>query len=367
MSAVLSNSYFAVLITLHRNLLPSNPNIPRPKPIASSQSLAHCVDAARSVIHVAAQSKVLVPVSHHLAVFCQYLWSSAVILLLCETRAKEQLVVEAVGAHVESCRTSLRALEPVWPGASKLRELLSEVETRAKEVRAVAAAPRTKKRKSPSTDRSTNGRSKAAAGTTTSPVKEAASLSGPTWTGQISGSGPSSGAGTGPFPTPPIPNTIAPSSLGMGTGAGTFDIFDVGGMTFDGLEMLNAFTSDAWQAPLVGPPSAGAGNTNTNSPLDLANVTPTGDVKPLRSPATRMGSGAGLDTTPTLQASPHTATAGAAQGQGQGQGQQGPGQGAQWLMGQSPGPGPAELAEIWSQIAGTTFDWQADPSVPFSI
>lgn len=335
MSAVLSNSYFAVLITLHRNLLPSNPNFPRPKPIASSQSLAHCVDAARSVIHVAAQSKVLVPVSHHLAVFCQYLWSSAVILLLCETRAKEQLVVEAVGAHVDSCRTALRALEPVWPGASKLRELLVEVETRAKEVR--AASRPNKKRKSAETGNA-NGRARAP-NATTSPVKnEVASW--PAAGGAPPGSGQSSGPGSTAFPTPPIP-TIAPSSLG-----GTFDIFDVGGMTFDGLEMLNAFTSDAWQqAPLVGP--------STTSPL--TGVTPnTGgpgqENKPtMLSPATRMASG-GVETTPTL--SPHTATGA---------------QAAPWQFHQSPGPGPAELAEIWSQIAGTTFDWQADPSVPFSI
>ncbi|KLT44815.1 hypothetical protein CC85DRAFT_241736 [Cutaneotrichosporon oleaginosum] len=320
MSAVLSNSYFAVLITLHRNLLPSNPNFPRPKPIASSQSLAHCVEAARSVIHVAAQSKVLVPVSHHLAVFCQYLWSSAVILLLCETRAKEQVVVEAVGAHVESCRQSLRALEPVWPGASKLRELLREVETRAKEVR--AASRPSKKRKA-----ETNGRARAP------PAKPEV------WAPQ--------GA---PFPTPPI--TIAPSTL-----AGTFDIFDVGGMTFDGLEMLNAFTSDAWQGQgqgqgqNQGQSQSQSQGQNTTSPM--TGVTPTGtagstghEAKPLLSPAHRMSE---VQTTPTL--SPH-----------------GPGANPWQQFGQSPGgPVPPEIAEIWSQIAGSTFDWQADPSVPFNI
>lgn len=336
MSAVLSNSYFAVLITLHRNLLPSNPNFPRPKPIASSQSLAHCVEAARSVIHVAAQSKVLVPVSHHLAVFCQYLWSSAVILLLCETRAKEQVVVEAVGAHVESCRLSLRALEPVWPGASKLRYLLGEVETRAKEVRASAARP-SKKRKA---DASANGRARATtANSQTSPTKTEAV---PSWAPTTAGSsGPSTA-----FPTPPIPqNTIAPSNLATGT----FDIFDVGGMTFDGLEMLNAFTSDAWQGQVVGH------NTSTSP---MTGVTPTGtapgsaaghESKPMLSPAQRMASGE-MQTTPTL--SPHAAT----------------GANPWQQFGQSPGgPVPPEIAEIWSQIAGSTFDWQADPSVPFSI
>ncbi|BEI89241.1 uncharacterized protein CcaverHIS019_0206030 [Cutaneotrichosporon cavernicola] len=327
MSAVLSNSYFAVLITLHRNLLPSNPNFPRPKPIASSQSLAHCVEAARSVIHVAAQSKVLVPVSHHLAVFCQYLWSSAVILLLCETRAKEQVVVEAVGAHVESCRQSLHALEPVWPGASKLRYLLGEVETRAKEVRASAARPN--KRRKP--DASANGRARPPTAQT-SPTKTEA---GPGWAPPTGGSsGPSTA-----FPTPPIPqNTIAPSNLATGT----FDIFDVGGMTFDGLEMLNAFTSDAWQGQVP--------NTSTSP---MTGVTPTGtagsgpESKPMVSPAQRMATE--VQTTPTL--SPHGPT------------------GNPWQQfGHSPGgPVPPEIAEIWSQIAGSTFDWQADPSVPFNI
>jgi hypothetical protein len=340
MSAVLSNSYFAVLITLHRNLLPSNPNFPRPKPIASSQSLAHCVEAARSVIHVAAQSKVLVPVSHHLAVFCQYLWSSAVILLLCEMRAKEQVVVEAVGAHVESCRQSLRALEPVWPGASKLRELLGEVETRAKEVRASATRP-SKKRKA---DAAANGRARVTNANQTSPAK-ADAVQG--WAPQQAGSS-SSGPSTA-FPTPPIPqNTIAPHNL---ANPGTFDIFDMGGMTFDGLEMLNAFTSEAWQGPIVG------GNTNTST-SPMTGVTPTGtapgsatghESKPnMLSPAQRMTSGE-VQTTPTL--SPHAPTANPWQ-----------------QFGQSPGgPVPPEIAEIWSQIAGSTFDWQADPSVPFSI
>ncbi|GMK54623.1 hypothetical protein CspeluHIS016_0112090 [Cutaneotrichosporon spelunceum] len=327
MSAVLSNSYFAVLITLHRNLLPSNPNFPRPKPIASSQSLAHCVEAARSVIHVAAQSKVLIPVSHHLAVFCQYLWSSAVILLLCETRAKEQVVVEAVGAHVESCRQSLRALEPVWPGASKLRYLLTEVETRAKEVRASAGRPN--KRRKP--DAPANGRARPPT-SQTSPTKNE-TLQG--WAPPTSGSsGPSTS-----LPTPPIPqNTIAPSNLAPGT----FDIFDVGGMTFDGLEMLNAFTSEAWQ-----------GQIPTTSTSPMTGVTPTGtagsgpDTKPMVSPAQRVATE--VQTTPGL--SPHGAA------------------GNPWQQfGQSPGgPVPPEFAEIWSQIAGSTFDWQADPSVPFSI
>ena len=56
------------------------------------------------------------------------------ILLLCEVQAREQVVVDAVGSHVESCRKSLQALEPVWPGSRKLKDLLNEVEVKAKEV-----------------------------------------------------------------------------------------------------------------------------------------------------------------------------------------------------------------------------------------
>lgn len=358
MSAVLSNSYFAVLITLHRNLLPSNPDFPRPKPIPSSQSLAHCVDAARSVLYIAAQSKVLVPVSHHLAVFCQYLWSSAVILLLVETRAREQMVVDAVGGHVESCQAALLALEPVWPGAHKLRELLCEVESRAKQVRAATTRPSTanaKKRKSPSADRNGRGRNSAssASGVTaannSSPVRDGA-IQGK-WPG--AGSNPPSGSAT-QYPTPPIPGSlgVAPSSLG---GVPSYDLFDVSGMNFDGLEMLNAFTSDAWQAPL---PSA--------SPMDVTKL-PQQSPGANGPPNNRMLSSSSStgDPTPTLGAQPSPVggsvqSVNSASGSGwftHGLGPSAP----------SPAPGPSELAEMWAQIAGTSFDWQADPSVPFNI
>lgn len=352
MSAVLSNSYFAVLITLHRNLLPSNPDFPRPKPIPSSQSLAHCVDAARSVIHVAAQSKVLVPVSHHLAVFCQYLWSSAVILLLCETRAREQMVIDAVGAHVESCHSALLALEPVWPGAHKLRELLGEVESRAKEVRAAATRPPAKKRKSPSTDRgnSRNTQRTSVSSATGAPANNASpARDAPgTWTASNS----QSGSATHAYATPPIPGThgtIAPSSLG---GVPAFDLFDVGGMNFDGLEMLNAFTSDAWQAPMT-------------SPMDVSKIPAAAQQSPSAPQNQRMLSssssvgGDPMGTQPSpVGGSAHSVTS--ASGSGwftQGLGPSAP----------SPAPGPSELAEMWAQIAGTSFDWQADPSVPFNI
>lgn len=359
MSAVLSNSYFSVMLALHRNLLPSNPDFPRPKPPPNSQSLALCVEAARSVIHVAAKSNVLVPVSHHIAVFCQYLWSSAVILLLCEVRAKEQLVLDAVGAQVESCHYALQALEPVWPGCKKLRDLLTDVETRAKEVRANVTLPRhvSKKRKSTSSE---NGAAVAATARRVPYPKP-----------QLSDPGATAGLPPAAFERPALPQSththtgmhLMPHTLDPST----FDIFDVGGMNFDGLEMLNAFTSDAWNAPMptsVSPMGSAASSTpapggmpplkHHHSQTQTPNQT-----QQHRSPASR------LDPTPPSMAvpSPQTATgtAGAAAAASawftQGLGPAAP----------SPAPGPAELAEMWAQIAGTSFDWQADPNVPFQI
>lgn len=339
MSAVLSNSYFSILITLHRNLLPSNPDYPRPKPSPSSNSLAHCVDAARSAIHVAARSTVLVPVSHHIAVFCQYLWSSAVILLLCEMRAKEQLILDAVGAQVESCHRSLEALEPVWPGCRKLRALLTDVESRAKEVRAnVIPRPVKKRKSSVATD---NGRRSSQTKPSASPVAPTQNLHPPPFERN-----PSSASYTAPMAAP------------MHIDANAFNFFDVGDMNFDGLEMLSAFTSDAWNAPL---PSA--------SPLDR-NGTPVTGV-PAASPTNRLLNNGSGPTPPSLGSaaiqSPVTTTGPGSTSSGGGGG--GPSWFTQGLgpTAPSPAPAPSDLHEMWAQITGTSFDWQADPNVPFNI
>lgn len=143
---MLSNSYLLFFVILHRKFLPSSPDYPRSKPTLSSQSLVHCVDAARSVIHIASQSHILIPPSHRLAMYCQYLWSSAVILLLCEIQARDEVVIESVDWQVQACRSCLQTLEPIWPGSKELKELLDDVASRAKE----AMVPKTsgKKRKS---------------------------------------------------------------------------------------------------------------------------------------------------------------------------------------------------------------------------
>lgn len=385
MSAALSNGYFAVLLTLHRNLLPSNPAFARPRPNPSSQSLAHCVDAARSVIHVATQSRVLVPVSHHLAVFCQYLWSSAVILLLCETRAREQIVIDAVGAHVESCHQALRALEPVWPGCRKLRQLLTEVEARAKQVRAAAARPK----KRPSSKDRSNSAKKVAGGA-------AAPNAAPTQNWQQA---------------PQAPPLTASQVYSLSHGGvnnpalapgldGTFNLFDVGDMNFDGLEMLNAFTSDAWavpatQSPLevgsntgqtptsTGPAAPGQGQSQQSqsqsqsqqsqqsqqqsqsmpAPSAPANGSLGNMLQPSPGgPRSRILGSMSSDSSAPIGAglpSPNTSTANTANWFTAGLGQS--------AAAPSPGPAPSELAEMWAQIAGNSFDWGADPSVPFQI
>lgn len=283
-SAVLSNSYFAVLITLHRNFLPSNPDYPRPKPPPSSQSLSHCVDAARSVIHVASQSRVLVPPSHHLAVFCQFLWSSAVILLLCEVQAKDQVVIEAVAGKVQSCRRALQDLEPVWPGSKKLRELLDDVENRAKEV-----VHDPKKRKNSSPDKKRN-----------SSLDKRTRLE----TSDTRTNMPQEVPQQFPMMNPPL----------------DMSMFDIGGVTFDGLEMLQGFQG-----------------------VDPANIWSTlGDT---------------FIQTPTM----HPLS-----GQGTPNSGQGPSPGG-WGFPPQTGVMGLEGTDLWSQVAGGSFDWQADPSVPFNI
>jgi hypothetical protein len=364
MSAVLSNSYFSILITLHRNLLPSNPGYPRPKPPPSSQSLAHCVEAARSAIYVASRTTVLVPVSHHIAVFCQYLWSSAVILLLCEVRAKEQLILDAVGAQVESCHHSLQALEPVWPGCCKLQALLTDVESRAKEVRANVIPPPKKRRSvagatAAGAQRRTSATSTASASasaprTLASPIAPVQTLTAPTFDRTGSGSSTTTAA-TAATATP---YSAIPTLHGLDAGALGF--FDVGDMNFDGLEMLKAFTSEAWQVPLP-------------SPLERPN-----SGVPAHSPTTRLvpngsnGSNTGNNATPPALGSaaipsPVTSTSGPSSVPAAGAPSTG------WFThglgptAPSPAPGPNELHEMWAQITGSSFDWQADPSVPFSI
>jgi hypothetical protein len=75
MSAVLCSSYYAVLITLHRNFLPTRRNLMQ---YAGSASVPKAVCASRSCIFLATSMNPAIPPSHHLAIFAQSLFSSAV-------------------------------------------------------------------------------------------------------------------------------------------------------------------------------------------------------------------------------------------------------------------------------------------------
>ncbi|ORY24563.1 fungal-specific transcription factor domain-domain-containing protein [Naematelia encephala] len=129
LAGVLSNTYLTLVITLHRHFLASARATRAIEP--SSLSLTRCISAARSVVHVAASDRALVSPSHHLALSCQIVWSSAIILLMCEAQSGSQPIVDAVIDQVQSCRTSLKALEVVFPGSKRLVELLDAVQLSA--------------------------------------------------------------------------------------------------------------------------------------------------------------------------------------------------------------------------------------------
>lgn len=174
----------------------------------------------------------------------------------------------------------------MWPGSKKLRELLDNVEDRAKEF-----VHDPKKRKAPSPDKrrpssSLDKRSRLeTSDTRTNMPQEMAQL---------------------PMMNPPV--------LDM-------SMFDVGGVTFDGLEMLQGFQG-----------------------VDPANIWSTlGDT---------------FIQTPNLV---HTTS-----GQGTPNSAQGPSPGG-WSFAQQNGVMGMEGTDLWSQVAGGSFDWQADPSVPFNI
>ncbi|ODN81564.1 hypothetical protein L202_01979 [Cryptococcus amylolentus CBS 6039] len=413
LSAILSNSYFAILITLHRNFLPSSPEYPRPKPPPSSQSLSHCVDAARSVIHIASQSRTLVPPSHHLAVHAQYLWSSAVILLLCEVQARDQVVMEAVGSQVEAARRCLQALEPIWPGSRKLKELLNDVSSRAKEV--ITHPPpvdsRGKKRKSssgkerqmPPPLHTLQGKS------TPSPVIPQLHM--PAWqSSQVPGPAEkrqrlyelsdartpareddvpplsaSSSQAYYPLPAYHLPATPAgQSSLPIDNQdmMAPYDMsFDLGGVNFEGLELLQGFSGGAagfWNTfsyvDGTYPSASGRADSGQSSAPMSASASTSGQYMPSGEQLTP-GSASGSGVSPS-----------AWQGQGQGQflqtpgggsyvnqgegyvssDQTGQGQGGHQVQAQAQAEAQGQAA-FWEQVTGSTFDWQADPNVPFNI
>lgn len=270
---------------------------------------------------------------------------------------------------MESCRKSLQAMEPVWPGSRKLKELLNDVEKRAKEVVVTADPARLGKKRKPSAQDAVKrlvNVSDHARGNIRSP-----STLQYTSPSQL-GSRPSPEKGDGIkrprgeryatsdtrtlvrdevsslnhqplhsiyptqniYPTPTVDSLITPQQA----------TFDVGGVTFDGLDMLQGFTSNDstnfWDS-FLNPQFIATPNMSTLPQLPQGGYIPS------------------IQSTPT---STPGVTAGMNMGNGQGNGEVNSEMG--WNMGSTVG---LDGMEFWSQVGEGRFDWGADPSVPFNV
>jgi hypothetical protein len=304
-----------------------------------------------------------------------------VILLLCEVQAKDQVIVDAVGGQVESCRRSLQAMEPVWPGSRKLKDLLNDVERKAKEVAVVGKEVNKagKKRKSsghmemkgqmgppqvkpPSTtwqySTSPGGAASIRPGSaggiidgtkrprvemgryemsdTRTFVDDQASMSAST--NQLS----QAQLNQLLYPPPSIESLVAPQQ----------STFDVNGVTFDGLDMLQGFTatdsSNFWETFL--------------NPQYLSSVANSPIVPQL--PA--QGGNAHLSGQNTPTSTPGIGHGPSPVSGGIGWNVNGNGNGLGEGMGMGLGVGMDGL-DFWSQVGEGRFDWGADPSVPFNV
>ncbi|CAE6506985.1 unnamed protein product [Rhizoctonia solani] len=132
LGAILCSTYYAILITLHRNFLPTRRNV-RLSWNPSSHSVGKAVGAARSCIFLAQSIKDVIPRSHSIAFFIQYLFSAAVIVLLCLMHATDEGAAQTALAEVDACLTCLESLEDAWPGARRCKELLGDLQVAAKE------------------------------------------------------------------------------------------------------------------------------------------------------------------------------------------------------------------------------------------
>lgn len=124
--SILASSYYAVLITLHRKSL-SPRRIIRSHPLSGSTSAAKAVQSARACIRLAPTAKDIIPSSHHLAFFVQFLSTSAVIDLLFAMHAPDENMGNTAMNEVQEALTALRTLEGQWPGAQKCTELLESL------------------------------------------------------------------------------------------------------------------------------------------------------------------------------------------------------------------------------------------------
>ena len=128
MGAALCSHYYSVLTALHRNLLPVRRGQP-PAPLSSAKA----VSSARTCIRLAPFVKNVVPPSHHLAFFIQQLFSSAVIVLLYAMHVPDPDAANTAMEEVQSCLGALESWEGIWPGARKVKGLLIELVTTARE------------------------------------------------------------------------------------------------------------------------------------------------------------------------------------------------------------------------------------------
>lgn len=132
LGAILCSTYYAILITLHRNFLPTRRNV-RLSWNPSSHSVGKAVGAARSCIFLAQSIKDVIPRSHSIAFFIQYLFSAAVIVLLCLMHATDEGAAQTALGEVDACLNCLESLEDSWPGAKRCKELLQDLQVAAKE------------------------------------------------------------------------------------------------------------------------------------------------------------------------------------------------------------------------------------------
>ncbi|KAF8528868.1 fungal-specific transcription factor domain-containing protein [Hysterangium stoloniferum] len=124
--STLASSYYAILITLHRKCL-SPRRIGRTHVLPGSNSASKAVQSARACIRLAPSAKDVIPPSHHLAFFIQFLSTSAVIVLLFAMHAPDDVAAAAAMGEVQGSLAILQALEGQWPGARKCAELLESL------------------------------------------------------------------------------------------------------------------------------------------------------------------------------------------------------------------------------------------------
>lgn len=136
MGAVLCSHYYSILTTLHRNFLP----ISQSNYTGQASSLK-AVHSARSCIRLAPSVKNVVPSSHHLALFIQHLFSSAVIILLYAMHIPDKDAAHAAMLEAESCMGVVSGWEGIWPGARKCKELLSDLANTARDAIDQGPAP----------------------------------------------------------------------------------------------------------------------------------------------------------------------------------------------------------------------------------